>query len=204
MSCRRLIVAFGLLGAAAAGCSDSGDETLPPLETIETTSTSESTTTTEPTTTTTEATTTTLSEREQAEVEIRQVVTDWWQLEYDTSQDGGEPRLEALTGLLRQRVAEGQASYEERGVAQRAVEPGPIEITSIEVDMTAGSAEVDACAGLTIEFFRGETGELLDDDDPDEPFVSEFQLQLVDGEWKISEWLSTALEGNPMFCEVTA
>jgi hypothetical protein len=192
---------IGLLLVASA-CSNNSDDDLD--LTAETTSTTaEASTTTEASTTsTTEATTTTLSERGQAEAEIRQVITGWYEILVDTSKGEEGFGLEGTTGLLRLRVIESAERRTAEGQIVRATTPSPIEITRVRINLEDGTAEADACTGSTYEFLDAETLEVITADDPTITLTSLFQLQLIDGEWKIYEWIPSDVAGNPTPCEI--
>jgi len=195
-----LAVAFLL---AAAACSDGDDDVGAELDAEADAAATSSTTTAPPSsTTTTEATSTTLSDLELAEAEIREVVTEWYQFPIDTSQDDSDSRLDFLTGLLRQRVIESNTRLETDGVIRRSRLPAPIEITGVAVELDDGTAEVEACTGSADEFVDAETLNVISADDPGDTTSSAFQLQLIDGQWKIAEWISSASGDEPITCEV--
>ena len=197
----RLIAGAVLLLLVAAACSDTEDDLgAAPDVTAEAQSTTSATAA--PPTSTSETTATTLSDREQAEAEISRVVIDWYQFPIDTSQGNDDQRLEPLTGLLRQRVAESDARFEEDGVIRRSRQPAPIEIVAITADVEDGTAEVEACTGSADEFLDAETLEVLGADDPEDTSTSTFHLRAVDGQWKISEWISSGVDGDPIECEI--
>jgi hypothetical protein len=184
----------GLLLVAGA-CSNGSDD-------LDLTNETTSTTAEASTTSTTEATTTTLSEREQAEAEIRQVVTDWYEFPIDSSQGEEGLGLEGTTGLLRLRIVESLAQLEADGEIMRATVTPPIEITRVRISLAEGTAEVDACTGPALELVDAETLEVIDTDDPENTLTSLFQLQLVENEWKINEWISSDVAGDPDPCEI--
>jgi hypothetical protein len=192
---------LGLLLVASA-CSNGSDDDLD--LTAETTSTTaEASTTTEASTTsTTEATTTTLSERGQAEAEIRQVVTGWYEILIDTSKGEEGLNLDGTTGLLRRRLVESAERRTAQGQIVRATTPSPIEVTRVRISLEEGTAEADACTGSTYTYLDAETLEVIAADDPTITLTSLFQLQLVDNEWKINEWISSGVDGNPTPCEI--
>jgi hypothetical protein len=169
-----------------------------------TTTTAEPSTTTQASTTSTTATTATalVSERAQAEAEIRQVVTDWFEFLTDTSKGEVGFGLEGTTGLLRLRLQQLGESTTARGEILRATTPSPIEITSVRITFERGIAEVDACTGSTYQLLDAETLEVIESDDPTSTHTSLFQLQLVDGEWKINEWLPSGNTGEAVPCEI--
>ncbi len=201
---RLLALAVALIVALSA-CSNSSDDDIGAQLDEEAAASSTSTTdaTTTSSSTTTESPPTTLSDEAIAEAEIRRVVTEWYQFPIDTSRDDNELRLEALTGLLRQRVAESDAQYAAEGVIHRSTGPAPIEIAGVDIDLIAGIAEVEACTGSADEFVDAETLEVLGVDDPEKTSTSVFQLQLVDEQWKINEWLPSELTpGGIVACEI--
>lgn len=195
-----LTVAFLL---AAAACSNADDDIGAELDAeAEAAATSTTTTAAPSSTTTTEPTTTTLSELELAEAEIRQVVTEWhlFPVDYSLGEEG--LRLEQTTGLLRRRIIESAAQLEAEGKAIRSTETARIEIIGLDVDLADGTAEVQACTGSGSELVDLETLEVLDSGEASDTFISAFQLQIVEGQWKINEWLPSALNGGPIDCEV--
>ena len=192
------------VGAAflISACSNGDDSGLPTLEEAAATSTTSTTEAT--TTTTTEPTTTTLSELQLAEAEVERVAVEWYTFPIDTSVEGNaEQELEFLTGILRQRAIDTDASYQADGLIRRVVEPPPIRINDVTVDLDAGTAEIGACTGATDLFLDAESLELVFADDPGFTTTSVFQLQLVDGNWKINEWLpSDFAPSGPVTCEI--
>lgn len=80
--------------------------------------------------------------------------------------------------------------------------PAPIEVTAIDVDLQDGTAMVEACTGSADEFLNAETLEVISADDPNDTSTSTFQLQLVDEQWKINEWISSGADGDPTACEL--
>jgi len=193
-----LAVAFLLIAAA---CSDADDDIGAELDAAATSST---TTTPPSTTTTTEPTTTTLSDLELAEAEIRDVVTEWYQFPVDYALGEAGLRLEQTTGILRQRILESAAQLDAEGQILRALDVSPIEITAVRVSLEKGTAEVDACTASADGLLDAETLEVIAADNPNDASTSVFQLQLIDGQWKINEWISSALDGDPIDCEVQA
>jgi hypothetical protein len=195
----------GLLLAARA-CSNGSDDDLD--LTIEPTPTTAKapTTTTEVSTSTeasaAEATTTTLSERGQAEAEIRQVVTDWYQFPMDTSKGEEGLNLKGTTGLLRLRILESAEQLEAEGEVMRSTGTPRIEITRVQISLAEGTAEVDACIGPSLELVDAETLEVIQSDNPNNTLTSLFQLQIIEGQWQINEWISSDVAGDPDPCEV--
>ena len=198
---RVLVAAIGLVLLATA-CSGGDDSGLPTLE--EAAETSTTTTPADTTTTTTPpATTTTLSDLQQAEAEVERVVLAWHTFDIDTSVDSNtEEYLDLLTGLQRQRVVEWYEDLAEAGAIRRSARPAPIEILSTSVDVDGGQGRIEVCIGSANEFVDAETLEILEVSDPDVTHLGEYELQVVNGEWKISNALTTALTDDPVECEV--
>jgi hypothetical protein len=169
-----------------------------------TTTAAEPSTTTQASTTSTAATTSTavVSERAQAEAEIRQVVTDWYEFLIDTSKGEEGLNLDGTTGLLRRRLVESAERRTAQGQIVRATTPSPIEIAQVRISLEEGTAEADACTGSTYEYLDAETLEVIATDDPSITLTSLFQLRLVEGEWKITEWISSDVAGDPKPCEI--
>lgn len=193
-----LVVAFLL---AATACSNADDDTQAELDAAAEAAVT-STTAPPSSTTTTEPTSTTLSDLEQAEAEIRQVVTEWYQFPLDYSLGDEGLGLEQTTGLLRQRIIESAAQLEAEGQTLRSTEPSQIQITGIDIDLAGGAAEAEACTGSGTELVDTETLEVINSGDASETLTSVFQLRLVDGEWKIYEWLPSVLNGGAIECEI--
>ena len=200
---RVLFVAIGLALLATA-CSGGDDSGLPTLE--EAAETSTTTTPADTTTTTTApATTTTLSDLQQAEAEVERVVVEWYTFPADTSQEGNaEEFISYLTGLQRQRVIEWYDGLERDGLIRRVFQEPPMKVTDIAVDLVEGSARVDVCDGSADEIVDAATLEVLETGDPDQTFAGHYQLLLVEGEWKISNVLSTQFSEDPAACEVAS
>jgi hypothetical protein len=196
------VLAVGLALSALTACSGGSDGLGEEPEAVTTASVSV-TTTTIATPSTTEPTSTTLSELELAEAEVQRIAIEWYQAPIDTSAEDDGPRLDLLTGLLRQRVTEFEADLKSRGRIHRArAGAAPIEITDVTVDLKAGTAEIEACTGSADEFLDAETLEVSSADDPSDLSTSKFQLELVDGEWKINEWLPSGNSGDVEVCEI--
>ncbi|MEM7274264.1 MAG: hypothetical protein AAF547_14370 [Actinomycetota bacterium] len=202
----RLMAIAVAVSLTIAACTDADDDIGAELDAAaEAAETSTTVTTAAPSTTTSEATTTTLSERAQAEAEIRQVVTEWYEFPVDTSQGEEALGVEQTTGLLRQRLLESLVLLEADGQILRISSIPPIEITSIAIDLENGTAEVDACTGPAAELVDAETLEVIAADDPTDTAESMFQLQLVDGTWLISDWIASGrADGNRIKCEIGA
>jgi hypothetical protein len=188
-----------LLAASACSNSDAPDIDLVAEPTT-------TTTTTQPLPSSTaaasapEAPTTTPSERDQAEAEIRQVITNWYEFPIDTSKGEEGLGLDGTTGPLRQRILESAKRRTAEGEILRSTAPHPIEITTVKINLEEGTAEADACTGSAAELLDAETLEVITTDDPDLTHTSRFYLQLVDEQWTIHEWL--ARSANPIPCEV--
>lgn len=201
---RLIAFAVGILLATAA-CSNADDDIGAELDAAaEAAETSSTTTTTRPSTTTTsEPSSTTLSELEAAEAEIRQVVIEWYEFPLDYSLGEEGLGLEQTTGLLRQRIIESAAQLEAEGQILRSAAPARIEIVTVDIELEDGMAEVEACTAASAELLDADTLEVINATDP-APSTSSFQLQLVEEEWKISEWVASGVEGTPIECEIGA
>lgn len=195
----RLIAPILALVLIASACSGNNDDigTLPEAPTTPSTAS-----TTSSSTTTTEPTATTLSELETAEAEIRAIVIEWWQFPIDYSLGEEGLGLGPTTGLLRQRIVEFANQMASDGLTLRSAETARIEISDVEVNLDDGFAEVDACTGSSDETIDAETLEVLEVGDIEDTYSSVFQLQLIDGEWKISEWLPSGVDGPSIDCEI--
>ncbi|MEM9565736.1 MAG: hypothetical protein AAGA93_24160, partial [Actinomycetota bacterium] len=187
---------------ALSACSGSSDDDIGAQ--LDEEAAAASTSTTEPTTTssstTTEPTTTTRSEEEAARAEIERVVTEWYQFPIDYSLGEEGLGLEQTTGLLRQRILESAAQLEAEGQVLRSLGVARIEITGINVDLEDGTAEVDACTGSSAELLNAETLEVITRTEPDTS-TSLFQLRFEAEQWKISEWVSSGVDGDPISCD---
>jgi hypothetical protein len=146
--------------------------------------------------------TTTLSDLELVEAEVAQIVVDWWEMPIDTSSLEDEVRLEPLTGLLRRRVIADTERLATEGKIRRSRSTAPIGVLGVAVDTEEGTAEVQACIGAADEVVDAESFEVIAAADPDMTVESLFQLQLVEQQWLISEWLPSTLNGGAVQCEV--
>lgn len=194
----RLLAAALAVALSAAACSSGGDEPDLGLESGE----SSTTTTTSAPTTTTAETTTTLSEQAQAEADVAQVVTDYWLTEIDTAE--GELGLEYLTGLIETRTQQWAEGLTATGQTLRDFEGQKrIEISRVQVDLGAGTAEVEACMGSGSEVLDIETLEQIEiGSNPDFLSTSVLLVEQTAAGWKIGEMFPTAATGSPELCEI--
>jgi hypothetical protein len=181
----------------AAACSGSSDELVLDESLVDPSSTTTSSTVSVSSSTSEAVTTTSLSELGAAEAEVARVVEEWWVEPFDTSLGEEGLALEQTAGLLRQRTIELPARYEEAGQIHRSRGGDRIEIRAIGLDLDNGQAEVEACAGADYETVDAETGEVLVSDDPEYLTISDFYVQLIEGDWKIVEWVPTQNSDNP-------
>ena len=195
-------VLVGLVGLLTlAGCGGDDDvEALPPAsdELVETEADATTTTTTRTTPTTTG---TTRSELAEAEAEIEAAIVGWWTHDTDTSLGEAGLPLQFLTDPMRRRVAELGQRRDDDGNVQRARGNASIRLIDLRVELTAGQAEIDVCARGDDEVVDAESGEVLAADG-DQAFIGLVFAELVEGEWKLRDFLSTQAGDDPEECEV--
>ncbi len=168
-----------------------------------TANTSSTTTTIEATTTTAATTTTTLSEQDEAEAEVEQLVIDWWTAPADGSKGEEQEHLQYLTGLLEKRSNDYDTQLANEGQILFSDGDRPIEVTEVQIDLDAGSGEIDACTGDNASLVDAETGETIGTpSDPTNTWTSEFQVERTDDGWKISEWYASFNTGDPIECTI--
>ncbi len=196
---KRTIATIAALSLFIGACaSDQENETSDAIA-----NTSSTTTTIEATTTTAATTTTTLSEQDEAEAEVEQLVIDWWTSPIDSSLGEDEPGLEYLTGLIRKRTIDNNAALTDAGQVMVGNGNGPIEITDIRINPETGQGELDACTGDDSSVLDSETGEEVGEvSDPSFAFTSEFLVELTDDGWKIHEWYPSYNTGDPIECTI--
>jgi hypothetical protein len=151
---------------------------------------------------TVEPTVTTLSELEIARAEVTGVVEAWFHFPFDTSKGEEGIGAEYLTGLILQRSLEVVQRLELEGQIQRSQQTQRLDITAVSVDLEAGMAEVDSCAGFGQELIDAASEEVLVSEDPTYTTTGTFELQLTDAGWKISEWRLSRNTDTPVECEV--
>lgn len=193
----RAITALIVALLVVAACSNDDDVAdLPPED--PSTTTSSSTTSTQPTTTS--STTATLSETQAAEAEIEQLLIDWWTKSFDGEGEDGGP--EYLTGLLALRFTELVAATEANGNRGVNSQNSVIDVTSVAVDLAAGTGEATSCGGSAVLEVNRDTNEVVVDADPTFQFTSDWQLQLTEDGWRIAEWIPSANLAEPVLCTV--
>jgi hypothetical protein len=191
----------------AASCSASSEESGVGVEsaTVSTEMETSTSTSSSVTTSTVEPTVTTLSELELARAEVTGVVEAWFHFRIDSSDGQDGLGVQFLTGAMRARSLEVLQRLELAGQVQVRRRPQPLEITSVDIDLETGFAQVAACFGAANELLDAETLEVISADDPSYTTTSTFELQVIDsGDWKISEWRLSRNSDNPIECEVTS
>jgi hypothetical protein len=88
------------------------------------------------------------------------------------------------------------------GQIQRSQQIQRLEITAVSVDLDAGMAEVDSCAGFGRALIDAASEEVLVLEDPTYTTTGTFELQLTDAGWKISEWRLSRNTDTPVECEI--
>lgn len=175
--------------AVATGCTSGSSPDTAPASTAPTTASTSAPT----------STATTISAEEQnlrniaeAESAIADVVEAWYTFPVDTSQGEAGLPLEFLTGEL---LARWETFDDDPSTIQRSRGGSRLEILDIRVDLGTGLADIDVCTQGDDELVSAATGEVIAADDGT-AWEGQVQADLVDGEWKLSEFYTEAIDGG--------
>jgi len=194
------VAAIGLVAVLAlSACQSSDVQSLPPEDDASAESTTSSSTTA--TTAATTSTETTLSELAEAEAAIEAAIVGWWTFPRDTSLgDDGQP-LEYVTGSLFQRIRGYTAELDRGGEIMRSRGREAVRIESFDIDIEAGTAEVDVCTQGDSEIFNAETGEVRAADVPT-AFTGVVFAERVGPDWKLNDFFTSQAGEDPVECDV--
>lgn len=138
-----------------------------------------------------------LQEAALAETEITDLVSEWWTFPLDTSVGEAGLPLHLLSGALRERYA---TFDDDAATIQRARGGSRIEVIDVRVDLETGRAVIEVCSSGDSELVSAETGEVIAADDGD-AWRGEVQAEVIDGEWKLTEFFSQEITGGER-CEL--
>lgn len=173
-----------------AGCTGESSSDAAPNDTIRTT--------TVPTSAPASTETTISAEEEnllaiaEAESDITELVETWYTFPVDTAKGEAGLPLELLTGDL---LARWQTFDDDPATIQRSRGNSRIEIRDIRVDLGTGLADIDVCTQGDDELVSAATGEVIAADDGT-AWEGQVQADLVEGQWKLSEFYTEAIDGG--------